>query len=75
MLKEVETIVNAGTKLNIGYFVDEMIDQDRQDEVYDYFKQADSDSIDEALKDLGGDDYSYEDIQLMRIKFMSELGN
>lgn len=75
LLKEVETIVNAGTKLNIGYFVDEMIDQDRQDEVYDYFKQADSDSIDEALKDLDGDDYSYEDIQLMRIKFMSELGN
>ncbi|UIR57965.1 DNA helicase RecQ [Sphingobacterium sp. SRCM116780] len=75
LLKEVETIVNAGTKLNIGYFVDEMIDQDRQDEVYDYFKQADSDSINEALKDLDGDDYSYEDIQLMRIKFMSELGN
>ncbi|MNX84506.1 ATP-dependent DNA helicase RecQ [compost metagenome] len=75
LLKEVETIVNAGTKLNIGYFVDEMIDQDRQDEVYDYFKQADSDSINQALKDLGGDDYSYEDIQLMRIKFMSELGN
>ncbi|MCY1457787.1 hypothetical protein D9M71_751090 [compost metagenome] len=74
-MKEVETIVNAGTKLNIGYFVDEMIDQDRQDEVYDYFKQADSDSINQALKDLGGDDYSYEDIQLMRIKFMSELGN
>jgi len=75
LLKEVETIVNAGTKLNIGYFVDEMIDQDRQDEVYDYFKQADSDSIDQALRDLGGDDYSFEDIQLMRIKFMSELGN
>jgi len=75
LLKEVESIVNSGTKLNIGYFVDEMIDQDRQDEVYDYFKTADSDEIKAALTELGEDDYSYEDIQLMRIKFMSELGN
>lgn len=75
LLKEVESIVNSGTKLNLSYFVDEMIDSDRQDEVYDYFRQAEVDSIDEALKELGGDDYTYEDIQLMRIKFMSELGN
>ncbi|SFS78496.1 DNA helicase RecQ [Sphingobacterium wenxiniae] len=75
LLKEVESIVNSGTKLNIGYFVDEMIDQDRQDEVYDYFKSAEVDSIDTALSELGEEDYTYEDIQLMRIKFMSELGN
>ncbi len=75
MLKEVESIVNSGTKLNIGYFVDEMIDPDRQDEVYDYFKSAENDSIDSALAELGEEDYSFEDIQLMRIKFMSELGN
>jgi len=75
MLKEVESIVNSGTKLNIGYFVDEMIDPDRQDEVYDYFKSAENDSIDNALAELGEEDYSFEDIQLMRIKFMSELGN
>ncbi|MGJ1430053.1 DNA helicase RecQ [Sphingobacterium spiritivorum] len=75
LLKEVESIVNSGTKLNIGYFVDEMIDQDRQDEVYDYFKSAEVDSIEAALKELGEADYTYEDIQLMRIKFMSELGN
>lgn len=75
VLKEVEAIVNAGTKLNLTYFVDEMIDEDRQDEVYDYFKSADSDSIDLALSDLGEADYSREDIQLMRIKFMSEFGN
>ncbi len=75
MLKEVESIVNSGTKLNIGYFVDEMIDPDRQDEVYDYFKSAENDSIDSALNELGEDDYSFEDIQLMRIKFISELGN
>ncbi|MGM1427775.1 DNA helicase RecQ [Sphingobacterium lactis] len=75
MLKEVESIVNSGTKLNIGYFVDEMIDQDRQDEVYDYFRSAENDAIESALDELGEEDYSYEDIQLMRIKFMSELGN
>ncbi|NGM61396.1 DNA helicase RecQ [Sphingobacterium sp. SGG-5] len=75
LLKEVESIVNSGTKLNIGYFVDEMIDQDRQDEVYDYFKSAEEDSIKAALSELGEEDYTYEDIQLMRIKFMSELGN
>lgn len=75
LLREVESIVNSGTKLNIGYFVDEMIDQDRQDEVYDYFKTAENDSIESALDELGEEDYSFEDIQLMRIKFMSELGN
>ncbi|WP_437918832.1 DNA helicase RecQ [Sphingobacterium sp. LRF_L2] len=75
LLKEVESIVNSGTKLNIGYFVDEMIDRDRQDEVYDYFKTAEVDSIAEALNELGEEDYTFEDIQLMRIKFISELGN
>lgn len=75
LLREVESIVNSGTKLNIGYFVDEMIDQDRQDEVYDYFKTAENDAIESALDELGEEDYSFEDIQLMRIKFMSELGN
>lgn len=75
LLKEVESIVYSGTKINIGYFVDEMIDQDRQDEVFDYFRTAEEDSIKTALKELGEEDYSYEDIQLMRIKFISELGN
>ncbi|MEC3879660.1 DNA helicase RecQ [Parapedobacter sp. 10938] len=75
LLKEVESIVNSGTKLNLGYFVDEIIDEDRQDEVFDYFRGAEIDSVDQALSDLGSDDYTYEEIQLMRIKFMSELGN
>lgn len=75
LLNEVESIVYSGTKLNVGYFVDEMIDQDRQDEMYDYFKSADSDDIKVALDELGEEDYSYEDVQLMRIKFISELGN
>lgn len=75
ILREVESIVNSGTRLNINYFIDEMLDADRQEEIFDYFKEADTDSIDAALKELGDDDYSFEDIQLMRIKFMSELGN
>lgn len=75
ILKEIEAIVNSGTKLNLNYFVDEVLDDDRQDEVFDYFRSAENDSIDEALKDLGETDYTREEIQLMRIKFMSELGN
>ncbi|WP_345209593.1 DNA helicase RecQ [Mucilaginibacter gynuensis] len=75
ILREVESIVNSGTKLNLNYFIDEVIDEDKQDEVFDYFKTADNDSIDQALIDLGADDYTREEVQLMRIKFMSELGN
>lgn len=75
ILKEIEAIVNSGTKLNLNYFVDEILDDDRQDEVFDYFRSAENDSIDAALKDLGETDYTREEIQLMRIKFMSELGN
>ena len=75
ILKEIESIVNSGTKINLKYFIDEVIDDDRQDEVFDYFRSAESDSIDAALNELGETDYTREEIQLMRIKFMSELGN
>ncbi len=75
IIREVESIVNSGTKLNLNYYIDEMIDEERQDEVYDYFRGSEIDSIDEALKELGTDDYTREEIQLMRIKFLSELGN
>lgn len=75
ILKEVETIVNSGTKLNLNYYIDEVIDEDKQEEVFDYFRTAEADSIDEALAELGSDDYTREEVQLMRIKFMSELGN
>jgi ATP-dependent DNA helicase RecQ len=75
ILKEVETIVNSGTKLNLNYYIDEMIDEDKQEEVYDYFKSAEIDSIDDALAELGSDDYTREEVQLMRIKFLSEVGN
>jgi ATP-dependent DNA helicase RecQ len=75
VLKEVETIVNSGTKLNLNYYIDEVIDEDKQEEVFDYFRKAEIDSIDDALVELGSDDYTREEVQLMRIKFMSELGN
>ena len=75
ILREVESIVNSGTKLNLNYFIDEVIDEDKQEEVYDYFRTAEIDSIDDALLELGTDDYTREEVQLMRIKFMSEMGN
>lgn len=75
VIQEVEAIVASGTKLNLSYYIDEVLDEDRQDEVFEYFSTAETDSVDEALRVLGEDEYSREDIQLMRIKFMSELGN
>ena len=75
ILKEVETIVNSGTKLNLNYYIDEVIDEDKQEEVYDYFRTAEADSIDDALAELGNDEYTREEVQLMRIKFLSEMGN
>jgi len=75
IIREVESIVNSGTKLNIDYYIDEVIDEDRQDEVFDYFRSSEEDSVERALKELGSDDYTIEELQLMRIKFLSELGN
>ena len=75
ILKELETIVNSGTRLNLNYYIDEIIEEDRQDEVFDYFRSTEIDSIDNALAELGDDDYTREEVQLMRIKFLSELGN
>jgi ATP-dependent DNA helicase RecQ len=75
IIREVESIVNSGTKLNLSYYIDEMIDEDRQDEVFDYFREQEVDSVDDALKHLGAEDYTREELQLMRIKFLSELGN
>jgi ATP-dependent DNA helicase RecQ len=76
LLDEVEAIVNSGTKLNIDYYVDQVLDEDHQSEIYDYFmEEAETESIDEAVKELGEDEYSVDDIRIMRIKFLSELGN
>lgn len=75
LLTEVERIVSSGTKIDLNYYVNEYIDPYHQEEIFDYFKEAESDSIQDAQKTLGEDEYSEEEIRLMRIKFMSELGN
>jgi ATP-dependent DNA helicase RecQ len=75
LITEIETIVASGTKVNLNYYIDDVMDEDKQDEVMDYFKESDSDSIDAALKELGGDEYTEEELRIMRIKFYSEYGN
>ena len=75
LIAEIESIVASGTRIDINYYLNEIIDADRQAEVFDFFKSAESDSSEAALKVLGENDYTLEDIRLMRIKFMSELGN
>ena len=74
LLTEVETIVNSGTKLNIDYFLEEVMDEDRVDDIYEYFRTSDTDDLDTAIEELGGD-YTEEDIRLVRIKFLSEMAN
>lgn len=75
LLTEVERIVSSGTKIDLNYYVNEYIDPYHQEEIFDYFKEAESDSILEAQRELGEDEFSEEEIRLMRIKFISELGN
>jgi len=72
---ELESIVAAGTKLDIKYYINSNIDIDHQTEIFEYFKNAESDSIENALVELGEDEYNESEIRLMRLKFMSELGN
>ena len=74
LLKEMEQIVFSGTKLNIGYWIDEILDEDQQEEIHDYFLEAESDDIEEALKEFDGD-YEDEELRLYRLKFMSEVAN
>ena len=75
LISEIETIVNSGTKINIDYYLDEILDEDRQEEIFEYFREANNDSIEDALKELGEDEYTDSDVRLMRIRFLSELGN
>ena len=74
LLEEVESIVYSGTKLNIDYFLEEIMDEENIQEIYDYFKNSDTDSINAAMDELGAD-YSEEEIRLVRVKFISEMGN
>ncbi len=74
LLDEVEAIVYSGTKLNIDYFLHEIMDEDHMLDIYDYFKTSTTDNIDDALEELGAD-FTEEDIRLVRIKFISEMAN
>ena len=74
LISEMEQIVNSGTKLNIKYWLDEMLDEDQQEEIHDYFMESHSDNIEEALKEFEGE-YDLEELRLMRIKFISEVAN
>lgn len=76
LLDEIEAIVNAGTKLNIDYYINNIMEKEHQEDIFNYFKEeAQSESLEEAMNELGEDNYSEEEIRLMRIKFISELGN
>lgn len=74
LITEMEQIVNSGTKLNIKYWIDEMMDDDQQEEIYEFFMESDSDNIEKALKEFDGD-YDIDELRLMRIKFISEVAN
>ena len=75
LLDELESIVNSGTKINIDYYIDDILDEDKRDEIFDFFRnEAETGTLEEALEALG-DDFEEEEIRLVRIKFMSELAN
>ena len=73
LLDEIEAIVYSGTKLNIDYFIEEVVDDDHVDDIYDYFMESDTDDLNAAQDELG-EDYN-EEIRLVRIKFLSEQAN
>ena len=75
LLTQIESIVSSGMKLNIDYYIEETIDPDHQEEILDYFANAESDSVDDALEELGEDEYTMEEIRIMRIKFLLDMGN
>jgi ATP-dependent DNA helicase RecQ len=74
LITEIETIVHSGTKINLNYYIDEMLDEEEQDEIFDYFMESETDSIPAAYEELE-EEYEEEELRLMRIKFMSEVAN
>lgn len=75
LLDEIERIVASGTKVNLHYYIDEFIDEYHQEDIWEYFSNAETDSVEDALLALGENEYSEEEVRLMRIKFISDLGN
>ena len=74
MLDEIEAIVYSGTRINIDYYINEIMDEDHMEDIFEYFKESESDRLSIAQEELG-DDYTEEEIRLVRIKFLSEMGN
>lgn len=74
LLDEIEAIVYSGTRINIDYFLDEVMDEDHVEDIYDYFMESDTDDLEAAMEELG-EDYSEDEIRLVRIKFLSEMAN
>ena len=75
LIDEIEHICYSGTKLNLDYYVENMLDPDRQDDVFDYFMNAHTDKISDALNEFGDEEYDEEDLRLLRIKFLSDHAN
>ena len=75
LIEEIETIVYSGTKLNLDYYLNDIIEEDLQEEVMDYFREMQSGDLREAYSELKEEGLSYEEVQLMHIKFMSEVAN
>jgi ATP-dependent DNA helicase RecQ len=76
LLKELESIVYSGTRVNIDYYISQEIDEEHLNDIFDYFKEdAESDDIDKAIEELGDEDYTRNEIRMVRIKFISEIGN
>jgi len=73
-LLEIETVVSSGTRVNINYYLNDVLDEDSQEEVFDYFNEAESDDIIDAYNEFDGL-YTEEELRLMRIRFMSEVAN
>ena len=75
LISEIEAIVNSGTRINLDYYINMTIDEERQHDIYSYFREeAESDSLEDAIKELGNE-FEEEEIRLIRIKFLSEMGN
>jgi len=74
LIKEMEGIIFSGTKLDVKYAIDDLLDEDQQEEIHEYFMEAESDSIQEAIDEFDGE-YDFDELRLMRIKFINEVGN
>ena len=74
LLDEIEAIVYSGTRINIDYFVNDVMDEDHVEDIYEYFKDSETDDLEDAIEELGGD-YTEDEIRLVRIKFLSEMAN